>query len=156
LNIREAYNTWAQQYDADDNKTRDLEAKSLRENLADLSFHHCLELGCGTGKNTEWLITRVQHVSAVDLSSQMLAKAREKVKSECVEFIEADILKDWPFKPAMFDLVTCSLVLEHIQDLDPIFFRISKVITKGGYLYIGELHPFKQYAGSKARFETDS
>lgn len=23
-----------------------------------------------------------------------------------------------------------------------------------GYVYIGELHPFKQYTGSKARFET--
>ncbi|WP_315822471.1 hypothetical protein [Paraflavitalea speifideaquila] len=25
----------------------------------------------------------------------------------------------------------------------------------GGHLYIGELHPFKQYTGSKARFDTD-
>ncbi|HSP88730.1 MAG TPA: hypothetical protein VLN45_11390, partial [Ignavibacteriaceae bacterium] len=24
-----------------------------------------------------------------------------------------------------------------------------------GYVYIGELHPFKQYSGSKARFETE-
>ena len=25
-----------------------------------------------------------------------------------------------------------------------------------GYVYIGELHPFKQYAGSKARFDTSN
>jgi hypothetical protein len=28
-------------------------------------------------------------------------------------------------------------------------------LQKEGFLYIGELHPFKQYQGSKARFETN-
>ena len=27
-------------------------------------------------------------------------------------------------------------------------------MKSGGYVYVGELHPFKQYTGSKARFET--
>jgi len=27
-------------------------------------------------------------------------------------------------------------------------------MPSGGLVYVGELHPFKQYAGSKARFET--
>ena len=30
------------------------------------------------------------------------------------------------------------------------------VSDTGTRFYIGELHPFKQYAGSKARFETES
>lgn len=29
-------------------------------------------------------------------------------------------------------------------------------MKKGGYFFISELHPFKQYLGSKARFETGS
>src|SRR3712207_9553364 len=33
-------------------------------------------------------------------------------------------------------------------------FRSS--LKVGGLLYIGELHPFKQYAGSKARFTTEA
>ncbi len=45
-------------------------------------------------------------------------------------------------------------MLEHIEDLDSIFRKVSEVISEGGYVYIGELHPFKQYAGSKARFDT--
>ncbi len=48
-----------------------------------------------------------------------------------------------------------SLVLEHIENLDNIFKEVSKVIAPEGYVYIGELHPFKQYLGSKARFETE-
>jgi ubiquinone/menaquinone biosynthesis C-methylase UbiE len=50
MNIKEAYNHWAKQYDTNLNKTRDLEAVALRESLANISFQTCLEIGCGTGK----------------------------------------------------------------------------------------------------------
>jgi hypothetical protein len=46
-------------------------------------------------------------------------------------------------------------VLEHIRDLDFIFSQVKQKIKSGGYVYIGELHPFKQYQGSLARFETE-
>ena len=44
-------------------------------------FHldHCLELGCGTGKNSAWLVTKGA-VTAVDFSEGMLAIAKEKSK----------------------------------------------------------------------------
>jgi hypothetical protein len=29
-------------------------------------------------------------------------------------------------------------------------------MAPGGHVYIGELHPFKQYAGTKARFESEN
>jgi 2-polyprenyl-3-methyl-5-hydroxy-6-metoxy-1,4-benzoquinol methylase len=45
-------------------------------------------------------------------------------------------------------------VLEHIADLKPVFQKMKKLLTPGGKIYLGELHPFKQYSGSKARFET--
>ncbi len=38
--------------------------------------------------------------------------------------------------------------------MGPVFNEASRSLKTGGYVYIGELHPFKQYAGSKARFET--
>ncbi|MBE0655268.1 MAG: methyltransferase domain-containing protein [Bacteroidales bacterium] len=72
MKIRHAYNQWAAQYDFNQNKTRDLEAISLRSLLNGIYFENCLEIGCGTGKNTEWLITRAKHVTAVDLSEEML------------------------------------------------------------------------------------
>ena len=48
-----------------------------------------------------------------------------------------------------------SLVLEHIENLDHIFKEVYKKLNDQGYVYIGELHPFKQYTGSKARFQTE-
>ena len=155
MNIQQAYNSWAQQYDSNENKTRDLEARSLRETLAPFTFNHCLEIGCGTGKNTEWLIERTRTITAVDLSEEMLSRAKQKIPSESIKFIQADINREWRFGHSSFDLVTFSLVLEHIKNLDHIFEEVAKVLGPGGYVYIGELHPYKQYAGSKARFETN-
>jgi ubiquinone/menaquinone biosynthesis C-methylase UbiE len=152
--VQQAYNSWAQQYDSNENKTRDLEARSLRETLAPLTFEHCLEIGCGTGKNTVWLMQKATAVTAVDLSEEMLAKAKEKITSPNVMFVQADITQPWNFATKQFDLVGFSLVLEHIELLHPIMEKAAAALKPGGYLYISELHPFKQYNGSKARFDT--
>ena len=110
---------------------------------------------CGTGKNTKWLITKAKQITAVDFSSKMLAKAKEKITSDRVNFHQADINKNWTFITGKYDLVSFSLVLEHIENLENIFTEVSKILVSGGHVYIGELHPFKQYSGSKARLETE-
>lgn len=155
MNPQQAYNSWASQYDTNENKTRDLEAKALQDVLSTIEFDSCLEIGCGTGKNTEWLLQQTERIVAVDLSEEMLAKAREKVTSEKVQFVQADINNEWEFTDQNFDLIGFSLVLEHIENLDHIFKGVYKKLNDEGYVYIGELHPFKQYTGSKARFETE-
>jgi ubiquinone/menaquinone biosynthesis C-methylase UbiE len=155
MNVQQAYNIWADQYDTNQNKTRDLEGVALKEVLQDISFKNCLEIGCGTGKNTEWFITKTDAVTSVDLSEEMLLKAKAKINSDKVQFIQADITKDWDFATQKYDLVSFSLVLEHIENLEEIFRKIAEVTHIGSYVYVGELHPFKQYAGTKARFETE-
>lgn len=156
MDTRQAYNTWAVQYDTNENKTRDLEAQALRATLTPIAFDRYLEIGCGTGKNTEWLITKATDITAVDLSEEMLAKAKAKINSHNVQFIQADITAPWSFTQGLYDVVGFSLVLEHIDNLEPVFEKVAAVLKPGGYVYIGELHPFKQYNGSKARFETET
>ena len=156
MNTEQAYNNWASQYDGNINKTRDLEAQALRNTLLAIPFESCLEIGCGTGKNTLWFIEKAKQVTSVDLSAEMLAKAKEKINSDNVQFIQADITTDWTFTNQLYDLVSFSLVLEHIKNLDFIFKQTATALKPGGHVYIGELHPFKQYTGSKARFETDT
>ena len=156
MKIREAYNLWAEQYDTNLNKTRDLEAHALKEILSEITFDNCLEIGCGTGKNTEWLTTKAKRITAVDFSEDMLNKANAKIQSDKVEFVQADINKDWRFQMRQpFDLAVFSLVLEHIEKLDHIFEQLYPYIKDHGYVYIGELHPYKQYNGVMAKFETE-
>lgn len=154
MNIQQAYDKWSEQYDTNQNKTRDLEAVSLRQTLSGLRYKRILEIGCGTGKNTAWLQTITDELLAVDLSDKMLAVAKSKIGSGRVQFRQADITKDWDFVTETFDLITFSLVLEHINDLDSILQKTFHALAPGGRVYIGELHPFKQYSGTKARFDT--
>ncbi|TCD00839.1 class I SAM-dependent methyltransferase [Pedobacter psychroterrae] len=155
MNTKQAYNIWAAEYDTKDNKTRDIEALALKLSLASIPFNKVLEIGCGTGKNTEWLIEKAALITAVDFSEQMLARAKDKINSNRVQFKQADITSRWNFRDGLYDLVTFSLVLEHIDNLDYVFNEVSKSLNPNGYVYIGELHPFKQYYGIKARFETE-
>jgi ubiquinone/menaquinone biosynthesis C-methylase UbiE len=155
MNNIEAYNKWSEDYDTVINKTRDIESLALRKVLSTISFKNVLEIGCGTGKNTEWLVNKAEKIIAVDFSEGMIAKAKKKIKNNKVKFIQSDIRDTWSYGNN-FDLVTCSLVLEHIEDLDFIFQQVNRSLVISGYFYLGELHPFKQYLGTKARFENES
>ena len=154
MNNQQAYNVWAHNYDTVQNRTRDLEASAIKKILSRAKFSEVLEIGCGTGKNTEWLANKAIHVTSVDFSIEMLNKAKEKIKLNNVDFIHADITKAWTFTKIKTDLITCSLILEHIKDIDFVFNQASHFLKSGAQFYIGELHPFKQYDGSKARFDS--
>lgn len=149
------YGRWSETYDTVENKTRDLERVACRQVLSTVDFREVIELGCGTGKNTVWLAERAVHVTAVDFSPEMQAIAREKAFGSNVDFALADITQPWDFAEQKADLVTASLVLEHIEDLDAIFAEAAAHLHSGGSFYVCELHPFRQYAGSKARFELE-
>lgn len=156
MNNQEAYNQWAASYDEVTNPTRDLEATAIRKILGefDLSQSNVLELGAGTGKNTKWLLENSAEITAADFSEDMLARAKEILSGDNINFKQTDLRDSWPFASSSFDIITCSLILEHIEKLDHIFKEASRVLRDQGLFYIGELHPGKQYAGSKARFET--
>lgn len=155
MSTGDSYNAWAASYDSVSNKTRDLEGEVLRKTFLNPHYGNILELGCGTGKNTGWLSEKADFVTALDISLRMIQKAREKIKAENVIFTEADLRVEWPVKPGWANLITCSLVLEHIEDLDFIFAEAARALKRNGKFYICELHPGKQYLGSRARFETE-
>ncbi|MEO8412992.1 MAG: class I SAM-dependent methyltransferase [Ginsengibacter sp.] len=155
MDVNLAYDTWASQYDKNKNKTRDLEGQAMRASLENIRFDRVLEIGCGTGKNTIWFVEKAKQITAIDLSDKMLALAKEKIKTGNVQFVRGDITRPWSFGKGLYDLVSFSLVLEHIDNLDHIFRETSKSLQPGGYVYIGELHPFKQYSGTKARFDNE-
>ena len=156
MSISEAYNSWASQYDSNENKTRDLDKIATIKTLSKYDFNKVLELGCGTGKNTKWLIGKAETVVGIDFSKNMLQKAKEKITSNKVTFLQADITKKWSFKNESFDLITSSLTLEHIKNLDFIYKEAHQKLKQDGLFFICELHPFKKYIGSKARFETEN
>ena len=156
MSIEKAYNLWASQYDSNLNLTRDLDKKCTIKTLKNLDFKNVLELGCGTGKNTEWLLNKAERIIGLDFSQEMLNKAKAKIFDKRVLFKKADLTKDWEIENNFVDLITASLTLEHIENLDQIFSQANLKLKKNGLFFISELHPFKQYSGSKAKYETEN
>ena len=155
MNIQKAYNSWSNTYDEDENLTRDVDKIVTEKNLGNLKFTSILEIGCGTGKNTTLFSHLAEKVFAVDFSEGMINKAKEKIKANNVTFLAADITKKWPDEIVSVDLITCNLILEHIEDLNFIFNETQQKLKTGGKFYVSELHPFRQYQGKKARFESE-
>ncbi|MGB0929569.1 MAG: class I SAM-dependent methyltransferase [Chitinophagales bacterium] len=155
MSIKNAYNHWANTYDSNKNKTRDLDKTATQQTLQKFDFEAVVELGCGTGKNTEWLVEKAESIIALDFSEGMLAKARAKIASPKVVFRQADITQNWNIPKDSTDLICCNLILEHIEDLVIVFRQTYTALKKGGRFFVCELHPFKQYLGGKARFETE-
>ncbi len=156
MSIEKAYNVWAEQYDSNENKTRDLDKITAIEILSNYNFENVLELGCGTGKNTKWLLEKAKKIIGLDFSQEMLNKAKEKINNAKVTFIKANLSQPWKVDNEFVDLITSSLMLEHIKDLDFIFKQAYLKLKPSGIFFINELHPFKQYSGSKARYESEN
>lgn len=150
--IKKKYDQWAKLYDSNINPTRDLDKSATIETLTKIEFRNVLELGCGSGKNTEWLIKKADRVIGLDFSDGMLSLAHKKILSDNIEFIQSDLNNEWPVGDNTFDLITINLTLEHIEDLDHIFTSAYNKLDINGKCFVCELHPEKQLAGSKARF----
>ena len=123
------YDSWAYRYDNNFNPTRDLDQVATIESLSNLDFHKVLELGCGSGKNTEWLITKADRLVGIDFSKNMLQLASKKITSKRVTFINADLNNKWPVKNNSFDLASINLTLEHIKNLEHIFNSLFMKLT---------------------------
>lgn len=156
--VRAAYDEWSLSYDADKNRTRDLDQKVTRELLSGLRVTSVVEFGCGTGKNTPLFREIGKHVLSLDFSSSMLKQAQRKVSElglSDVTFLEADITQPWPWETRSADLVSCNLVLEHVENIESVFGEVAAALNQGGRFFVSELHPYRQYEGTKARFERE-
>ena len=150
--IVSAYNQWSHTYEVVENPTRDLAAHVLRRELPDLHDLNVLEIGCGTGVNTRYLAERGRSVRALDFSPGMLDRARVNVPASNVRFEQQDIRIIWNLADASVDLVVCTLVLEHVENLDHVFKEAKRVLRPGGEFFVCELHPFRQLQGRQAQF----
>lgn len=129
----------------------DLSFPSYWQHIEDKTI---LEIGCGTGRHTQKLLGKNNKVTGIDLSEGMLAIARKKISHSDVEFIHA-IFLTYNFRGELFDVVLCSLVIEHITDLFLFFQTVKKCLKPKGHIYISEIHPTRSSQGVMAHFKTE-
>lgn len=115
--IRRIYDERAPAYDRAQGLVERLALGSLRRQFGALMSGETLEIGVGTGLNLPFYAPAVTRAVGVDLSEEMLARARERAAGLPfpATFVQGDATA-LPFPDAAFDTVAISLALCTIPD----------------------------------------
>jgi len=107
--------------------------------------HDVLDLGCGTGEDAVWMAGQDLHVTALDLSSEMLETAKQKAErtglSKKILFQKGDLASlalDGVYDGALsnFGAVNC------VFDLKTLAERLAPAIRRGGYVIFVVMGPY--------------
>lgn len=103
-----------------------------------------LDLGCGAGRLTRAMAPRVEHVTAVDFSPEMLRVARERSAAHRnISYVEANLLS-LPATLGRFDCVISVNLLHHLP-ADQAAAAMKAVLAPGGVLIV---HDLRQTSGA--------
>ncbi len=94
-----------------------------------------LDLGCGTGRHTLYLLKNGFKVYGCDASESALKIAKEIVKN--VKFKKCDMIS-LPYEDNYFDGILCHFVIQHgkIEQIKKAISEIYRVLKKDGILYL--------------------
>lgn len=93
-----------------------------------------LDLGCGSGNDTLYLIERGFKVLSCDYSEIALNKVKQEIPNS--KTIQLDISQKMPFKNSSFDLIIADLSLHYFDEITTfnIMEELKNILTTGGYL----------------------
>ncbi len=101
-------------------------------------FQSVLDIPCGTGAMSVPLLNRIDKLTMIDISTNMLTIARNSVPSEYqhkVETVNADFF-ELELPEQSFDLIICLGILAHISSPEQLLNKISKLLKPGGTLIL--------------------
>jgi ubiquinone/menaquinone biosynthesis C-methylase UbiE len=97
-----------------------------------------LDVGSGAGQIIKHLLKYADHdatLTGMDISSEMLRRARGRLKSDRPQLLSGDLSR-LPFADGVFDCVTCGYVLEHLPDARPGLAELARVMHRGGRMLL--------------------
>lgn len=118
-----------------------LEQPALKSLLPRLSNLQILDIGCGMGDFAYYCIeNNAQHVTAIDVSENMLAIAqREHAHPHIDYYLHA--IEDYHAAPNSFDCITSSLSLHYIEDFSAVVGKIAKILRPDSVFVFSVEHP---------------
>jgi demethylmenaquinone methyltransferase/2-methoxy-6-polyprenyl-1,4-benzoquinol methylase len=98
-----------------------------------------LDLCCGSGQTTEFLLKDSQNVTGLDASPKSLQRARQNVP--LASYVEA-FAENMPFADNLFDVVHTSVALHEMQpqQLRKIINEVYRVLKPGGVFTLVDFH----------------
>ncbi len=98
-----------------------------------------LDLCCGSGQATQFLVARSRHVTGLDASPLSLQRARKNVPQ--ATYVEA-FAEAMPFPDGQFDVVHTSAALHEMESsqLQQILREVHRVLRSGGTFTLVDFH----------------
>lgn len=93
-----------------------------------------LEVGCGTGSTALLLADSVKHITASDISSNMIEIASNKAKDQQVanvDFVQSTLFDD-VLEKGLFDAILAFNFLHLLEDTSGSIARINELLKPGG------------------------
>lgn len=106
-------------------------ADALMARLPARRFARVLDAGCGPGSISRYWRENGCEVTALDLSAQMLAEARQRQAAH--HYVQADI-EAIPLAQAQFDLVWSNLAVQWCDSLQEAVHALYQMVRPGGVL----------------------
>ena len=118
------------------------EARFRQLALQGLTIHsetQVLDLCCGSGQTTQFLVKFSQNVTGLDASPKSLQRARQNVPE--ASYVEA-FAEKMPFADNLFDVVHTSVALHEMQpqQLRKIISEVYRVLKPGGVFTLVDFH----------------
>lgn len=95
-----------------------------------------LDLGCGTGKLGRLLSARCRMVVGLDLSLEMLRRARRAPAQG--NFVQGSAFR-LPFRPAAFSAALSAFLLRNLHDLPAAFGELARIVSPGGRVVLVDI-----------------
>ncbi len=98
-----------------------------------------LDLCCGSGQSTKFLVEHSQDVTGLDVSPVSLARAAHHVPQ--AKYVEG-LAEDMPFADQSFDLVHTSAALHEMspEQLQTILQEVNRILKPGGKFILADFH----------------
>lgn len=114
---------------------------AIRAMLPDLRGKRVVDLGCGFGWASRWMREQgAASVLGLDLSQNMIARARADTADPAVEYRIAD-LDTLDLPAAAFDVAYSALTFHYVRDFDRLAQHLHQSLAPGGHLVFTIEHP---------------
>jgi SAM-dependent methyltransferase len=116
-----------------------------------------LDVGCGPGIYSEWLLSRGAEVTAIDASPEMLRLADRRLGKRAALHL-ADLRKPLSFaQNESVDLIIAPLVFDSILDWRKLLSEMSRLLVRQGTLVFSVGHPMAEFdlSPTKRYFDTE-
>jgi ubiquinone/menaquinone biosynthesis C-methylase UbiE len=128
---------------------------AIQRLLPELRGKRIVDLGCGFGWFARWAMSqRAANVLGIDLSENMLARARAETGDPGVRYLRAD-LDSVELPEEAFDLAYSSLAFHYVEDFGRVVGEVFRALVSGGRFVFSIEHPIYMASTSPRWLTTD-